>query len=127
MKWTEIYDKYKDTELMKDFYECRYAKWRKHLLGIDCYKNHPEGKKEVEKLVVGTMEFQTIKDIWGYLICFAEMKGYLIEVGKFVGSISKWHNEPEKQYFQHEDFEEGFSGIEQAMLWCANKFFEIGV
>lgn len=99
--WKDIISK--ETKLIKEFRE---------------YFN--EGKYHTKSL-----KFQNIKDIWGYLICFAEMKGYLIEVGKFVGSISKWHNEPEKQYFQHEDFEEGFSGIEQAMLWCASKFFEV--
>ena len=51
MTWTEIYNKYKDTELMKEFRQ--YAK------------------------VVSTSGFEwtDIRSAFGWLICFAETKG----------------------------------------------------
>ena len=52
MTWQEIYNKYKDTELMKEFEE-----WCKIFI-----------------------EIATIKDIWGYLVCFAETKGVIMDI-----------------------------------------------
>ena len=107
--WIEIYKKYKDTELMKEF----IIESKIYLYG---------GEIKIRNA--------NIKDLWGHLICFAEMKGIIIDitiresyrkVGLFWDmnknvSLSSHYNPPKEQ-----------KRWEQSMLWCANKFFEIGV
>ncbi len=85
MTWQEIYLKYKDSELMKAFFD--YV----------CDAGNPD----LGKLVA----ICDIQDLWGYLICFAETKGIEIDDLKTV-------------YYDKDK-------LEQAMLWCAAKFFEV--
>jgi len=68
-----------------------------------------------------------IKDIWGYLICFAETKGNCITM------VTAWSDEETYTYsgrivMREKDNIVGSkicNTLEQAMLWCANKFFEV--
>ena len=107
--WTEIYDKYKGTELIKEF--LAYCK-------KECVQTYKEDFD-----LLGWEEYN-IKDIWGYLICFAETKdefifelkrGVIVQenVGGIIGKqkILTYYSNPER--------------LEQAMLWCADKFFEV--
>ena len=94
MNWNEVYSKYKDTELMDEFM------W--FYQGI--------ANKD-------------IKDIWGYLIVFAETKGYGIDLESC--TIDKLDDidwlEEDLDRFDIKDYE-----IERRMLWCTSKFFEVG-
>jgi len=96
MNWNEVYSKYKDTELMDEFM------W--FYQGI--------ANKD-------------IKDIWGYLIVFAETKGIALEKGMIAKKTGV--NEYGQNIWQEliHDFEVG-GKAEENMLWCADKFFEIG-
>jgi len=103
MNWTEIYLKYKDTELMKDF--CMHMmRYMTEVLGQ--YK---------------------IQGVWGYLLCFAETKGNCITM------VTAWSDEETYTYsgrivMREKDNIVGSktcNTLEQAMLWCANKFFEV--
>ena len=101
--WQYIYEKYKDTELMKDFYQHMKDLW-------DC--DFPIWEHD-------------IKDIWGYLIVFAETKGYKLLlsynhclISELVGSKVFANS--------YETGESQLKDSEQAILWCTNKFFEIG-
>jgi len=63
--WNEIYNKYNDTELMEEFTE---------YLTDGIYKSY-DCFTESNILVTNKLFEQiNIKDIWGYLICFAETK-----------------------------------------------------
>ena len=111
MDWQEIYTKHKDTELMKEFIDYWYGYFVKH------------GVSPLAFLMCD------IKDIWGYLICFAETKkeyiqlewDYLEDENKWLGTIIKNHPA------ENDEFEkiQMFNTAEQAMLWCADKFFEV--
>ena len=115
MTWQKIHNKYKDSELMKEFEQ--YSK-----LGIDIWGLH-------------------IKDIWGYLICFAETKEIQVYIRKF-DSWQSCKGKPEARSWDygnihrysktgrngHRRIAEGSNHLrtpEQAMLWCADKFFEV--
>ena len=91
--WTEIYTKYKDTEWMKEFM------WS--------YQGDEEA---------------IIQDIWGYLICFAEMKGYTIWLSQ---CIINFVNEKGYNKLHIKDAEMARKSTEERMLWCADKFFEV--
>ena len=100
--WSDVSKKYKDYELMKEFKKFWYNNKR------NCYY----------------LYIQEIKDIWGYLICFAETKG--IEI--FAPDCQIWDTKKENYILLAEHGECGDGkqmGYEQAMLWCATKFFEI--
>ena len=57
--WTETYKKFKDSELMKEFRKyCGHG------------KNPP-------------LSAYTIKSMWGWIVCFAETKGYNIVLGVY--------------------------------------------
>ena len=101
--WEEIYLKYKDTELMKEFRDWHWGK---------------------NGGVVLSRGYANIKDIWGYLICFAETKDYRISIWHYVCHLNvsifqkktgKW----KRITVQHSDT------IEAGMLYCADKFFEV--
>ncbi len=87
--WSGVYNKYKDSELMKEFREYFIDKRRSKRI----------------------FAYLDIKDIFGYLICFAETKGYnlCIIVGRRIAKSITMDK----------------MNLEQAMLWCTNKFFEI--
>ena len=104
MIWQEIYNKYKDSELMQEFRKFWYDKKR------NCYYLH----------------IQDIKDIIGYLICFAETKGYFFYITydsdlKTFANIQVPNNKHESVLAEKRKFK----NIEQAMLWCVDKFFEV--
>ena len=83
MTWQEIYNKYKDTELMQEFVEPFYedSDWDK-------------------------IEYWNIKDIYGYLFCFAKSE-YDYDLEKIIiGSFNV--DTPEK-----------------LMIYRTNKFFEV--
>jgi len=102
MTWQEIYTKYKDTKLMKEF---------------DKYT------QQFSLLEVWIMT-SNIKDIWGYLIVFAETKGWKFLLNEEVGT-KRWGAEVEKYKECTPYLFEILDNIEQAMLWCADKFFEV--
>ena len=96
MNWIDIYKKYKDTEGMKEF---------EHFLEVEKY--HPK-----------SFQHLNIKGIWGYLICYSETKGRVLYISK-AQTIDQWimNLEHDTVYTDRT--------LEQAMLWCASKFFEI--
>ncbi len=104
--WSGVYNKYKDSELMKEF--------RKYFID-----------KRRSKRIFAYLD---IKDIWGYLICFAETKGIYIYIDKKpmdeYGDQINWEYEIE-DHNTGKCYIENFETSEQAMLWCATKFFEI--
>lgn len=107
MNWRKIYEKYKDTELMKEF-----------------MKYIDDGTVRWKDLIY--RKTINIKDIWGYLIVFAETKGYKLLlsynhclISELVGSKVFANS--------YETGESQLKDSEQAILWCTNKFFEIGV
>ena len=107
MNWQDIYKKYKDIEWMKEFAQ--------HILGYS---------KERAVWYLGEDDCE-IQDIWGYLICFAETKGIQIDIqfqrqAKKVFEVGIYYNIAD---YKKEEVEMNY---EQAMLWCANKFFELG-
>ena len=106
MTWQEIYNKYKDTELMKEFRE-----W--------CHKIRSELGSQSIMLTNKQFFGQTdIKDIWGYLICFAETIGQRMDYDLL--------EEYDNVCIDQEGKETGEGMVmETAMLWCADKFFEI--
>ena len=99
MNWKEIYLKYKDTELMK----------------------------ELEKSLGCSYDLSkyTIQEAWGIIICFAEEdKG--IEI--FAPDCQIWDTKKDNYVLLAEHGECGDGKqmeFEQAMLWCADKFFEV--
>ncbi len=102
MTWPETYNKYKDSELMKEF-----NIW---VMGF----SHK------------TFQHYDIKRIWGELICFAEMKGWCIEMMvnyDFHWTIIGYKSDRslENRFFN----EKTLDNSEQAMLWCADKFFKV--
>ena len=107
MNWKEIYKKYEDTELMAEFWE----------------KN---------KLMLGIMDFDEldnfhIKDIWGYLIVFAETKGYLFYMDyEILSDVDNWQGTiVDKDNIVKSTSHPNYKSVEQSMLWCADKFFEV--
>ena len=106
MNWTDIYTKYKDTTSMKEF-----SVWH-----LDNYTN-------------GGYYFENsnIKDIWGYLICFAETKGYTF----FINDEGTVNNKTNFTAYISEIYGRriaqgtNLQPIEQALIWCADKFFEV--
>lgn len=119
MIWQEIYKKHKDSELMKEFL----------LWWLQYFEEVISEKKA--KLLLSTPAKETfqkmlseynIKDIWGYLICFAETKGYRMHPNDndfiCIEKLCKkcgWIVVEETKVIP----------TEQAMLWCADKFFEV--
>ena len=102
--WQEIYNKYKDSELMKGFYEyCLLEGFFRFRGGIVCPR--------IDGNLRGCFPSLKIKDIWGYLMCFAETKRQLnmimIQFGYDI-------NHSKKKYT-----------IEESMCRCADKFFEV--
>ena len=112
MTWLETYKKYKDSELMKEFKDYLYD----------------AGSPDIGHLVY----ISDIKNIWGYLICFAETKGYIFDFCRYRGEFNvSIHQDVTKKGFAEYyatktySFPILFKTQEQAMLWCANKFFEV--
>ena len=106
MTWPEICSKYKDTELMKEFWN-----WVANKFDVNVIYRE-----------------RKIQDIWGYLVCFAETKGYEITNDNFSGTISqlqRYNPQSDDKAYRIIEFEDDFDNIEQAMLWCADKFFEV--
>ena len=101
MTWQETYNRYEDSELMKEF-----GLWAR-TKGIVVNMRH---------------ESCNIKDVWGYLICFAETKGFLEIKSRMVRGIRYTNG---YFYNKKEWYSDNFDNPEQAMLWCANKFFEV--
>ena len=111
--WTEIYNKHKDSELMKEFVD-----WWDNRGGED-FSFAWYG----DKLRFG--EENSILDIWGYLLCFAGTKNIDLQyeysrdfkevycVGVYYGK-DKYVEKEDKTYT-----------VEQAMLWCTSKFFGV--
>ncbi len=113
--WTEIYKKYKDAKLMKNF---RLFYLQEMLL--------------LPREIIDRVDISpyNIKDIWGYLICFAETDGYDLRIHHYYENGIRTHYGASLQHVQWgADYpeEEGQKTKEKAMLWCADKFFEIGV
>jgi len=94
-KWYDIYRKYRESDLMKEF--------RIWLL-----------EEQQQTALIEVVDIQTI---WGWLICFAETKGIHLEKGLIA---TKQHDgwiilaQDTKKKKQ-----------EEYMLWCADKFFEV--
>ena len=119
MTWQEIYKKYKDTKLIKEF-----IKWYKNNTGF----THTQ-------TVMGLFEGGeiNIKDIWGYLIVFAETKGYDISLWNMGTCNIMWkgdknwrHIAPKRKRGDSRGYAHSEKTNEQAMLWVSDKFFEIG-
>ncbi len=114
MTWNEIYKKYEDTELMKEFLT----------------KDHVSEKVYNKKGMLEIMESYGIKDIWGYLIVFAETKGYDLRIShhykpngiRYCYDGSLQHQTLGVNYPESKQIKK----VKQAMLWCADKFFEVG-
>ena len=110
VNWTDIYTKYKDTELMKEF---------------TMYLGYGNGKSVVDWNDIN--DFWDIKDIWGYLICFAETKGYTF----FINDEGTVNNKTNFTAYISEIYGRriaqgtNLQPIEQALIWCADKFFEV--
>ncbi len=120
MTWKEIYNKYKDTELMKEF----YFYWYQFQKYDELQKMLGQIKAKEYAEIHGGL---SIKDIWGYLIVFAETKGWYLEYGNIMGEkylVSVHNINVRKNGYIYDQVEKN---LEQAMLWCADKFFEIGV
>ena len=105
MTWQEIYSKYKYILLMDEF--LAYMFDERHWKFND-----------------NDMINFNIKDIWGYLICFAETKDYRISICHYVChiNVSIFQKKTEKWKritVRHSDT------IEAGMLYCADKFFEV--
>ncbi len=121
MTWQEIYNKYKDSELMKEF---MYFYLPFHKSELDCYYNETIGghtRMAIEEEIADLKILKNIKDIWGYLICFAETKQIYINL-EWATLDRSWYGfvVNESNHFAEEDGDD----VEQAMLWCADKFFE---
>ena len=112
MTWQEIYNKHKDSTLMKEFYKY----WDKrgsdyHTLGWSGYE--------------GNFTDANIIELWGVLICFAETKGWIINI------LTKYERYERREsciiynIVNGQDYGDIADSSEQAMLWCATKFFEI--
>jgi hypothetical protein len=128
MTWQDIYKKY-DTELMKEF----YFWWFKQNERLNKYYD------DCDYRLITMEEFgfklSDIKDIWGYLICFAETKGYafqfdqldanLVEGEVFQVVITENENDVGTYSEYYGKGQKVCKGTEQAMLWCADKFFEV--
>lgn len=104
MTWTKICEKHRDSESIYEFAD------------FVCKKINIWGGTEFV-----TMLNMDIKDIWGYLICFAETRGYRLSL---FGYLKKWTysiftNNLERVTVKH------CNSSEQAMIWCAKKFFEV--
>ena len=104
MTWQEIYNKHKDSELMKEFED--YV--------ITLRTAHPQ---------------KTIKDIWGYLICFAETKDIALEIMREFfptrkSTFTAMHTERiDNESITNTEYKKT---PEQAMFWCASQFFKLG-
>jgi len=116
MNWQDIYKKYGKNKLMVAFWQFCVADMQKKNMDVVIYTNFSKNN---------------IKDIWGYLIVFAETKGYglTIDVHSDITSPSSVilcfvSDKNNHKNLLSQGFEESES--EQAMLWCADKFFEIG-
>lgn len=108
MTWQEIYKKHKDSELMKEF--LAYCK-------KECVQTYKEDFDLLD------WKEYNIKDIWGYLICFAETKGYYFDAEtSYSIALVKTYKEANKILCRgtYDD-----KTVEETMLWCANKFFEV--
>lgn len=106
MEWTETYNKYKGFKSMKEFWE--FVKYDFCML---C---------DYDELG----SYKTTKDIWGYLVCFAEMKGYKILLGYNHCLITELVGN--KVYANsYETGEKQLKDTKQAMRWGTNKFFEV--
>lgn len=117
MVWTKTYKKYKDIELMKEFYEYCLLEGLFHFRTGTVYKR-------IKGDLRGCFGFLNIKDIYGYIKCFAETKNIdmiceysrdfkeVYKVGIFYG-VSKYI------------LEEKSMAVEQSMLWRIDKFFEV--
>ena len=107
MNWKEIYLKYKDTELMKQF--AGYI--------LDYRPN-----KAIWYLGEEDME---IKDIWGHLIVFAEVKGWILTMKK-VAVVEKEGQFGKYGLIGHFKLLGYYTdNPERSMLWCTDKFFEV--
>ena len=105
MNWQEIYKKYKDSELMDKF-------------NMYVYDNEGES--------IGDST-SNIKDIWGYLIVFAETKGWELSITTYDFGESKPKGFVSVVAYQADDYTRARATLEQAMLWCADKFFEVAI
>jgi hypothetical protein len=112
MKWTEIYKKYKDTDLMGKF--------------VKYVSNHDNYPINADKYYLTD---DNIKDIWGYLIVFAETKGYDLRIHHY------YKPNGERDYYeasiQHKGWHHNYPNSKaikekkDCMDWCTNKFFEV--
>lgn len=101
--WQELIKKYEHNKLMIEF--MNYC---------DEYLFHIE------------LEANMIQDVWGWLICFAETKGWYLEYGDIMGEnylVSVHNTNVRKNGYTYGHPEE--KTLESAMFWCADKFFEV--
>ncbi len=130
MTWQEIYNKH-NSDLMLEFVEYCYKDWGNYSIVS----------------ASGHMSKNNIKDIWGYLICFMDTKINEIQMSnnkyrknqKQFTTIVKDENDNFAVNVQIVTIAETATSVnkvdnwhihstetlEQAMLWCATKFFEI--
>ena len=117
MTWTETQNKYKDSELMKEFWVW-YFKQSSMIFTPETTQLLIDNIRRIHK------KSRNIKDIWGYLICFAATKGYELSISH---CVDNWWGDI---FALKEDINivnetgKGYA-VEQAMLWCASKFFEV--
>lgn len=100
MTWQEILEKYKNNKIMIEF--MNYC---------DEYLFHIE------------LEANMIQDVWGWLICFAETKGFLEVKSRMRRkrvTNGYYYDESKNKWYSKD-----FKTLEQAMLWAANRFFEL--
>ena len=111
MTWQDICAKYKDTELMKEF--------RNHYFDEKGVFLDKEDRKEYDGFV------ENIKDIWGYLICFAETKKISFEVQNGINYQRRFYGTFIRKHFGSTLAHKSLDTFEQSMIWCADKFFEV--
>ena len=105
MNWQDILRRYRKTELMVGFTNFVNVNDKYH--------------EEVDEYY---LDDDNIKDLWGYLIVFAEMKGIIISIDTSDGStkcLCSWVGEDEWTTISND------RDSELGMIWCANKMFEL--
>ncbi len=106
MTWQKTQNKYHNTKLMKEF-----KQW---------LKKQPKFYRIIE------FEHLPIQDVFAWLQCFAETKGYFFYITydsdlKTFANIQVPNNKHESVLAEKRKFKTQ----EQAMIWCADKFFEV--
>ena len=122
MTWKKnIYEKYKDTKLMKEFWVWVF-KQKNFVFTPETSQSTIDNIQRIHK------KSRNIKDIWGYLVVFAETKGYGLTIDvssnqqlpRVLAIMSDLNDEVNTLINRGE-----LNEIEEMQLWCVDKFFEV--